>query len=89
MRNEKELNQAECWRVGVQGRGVLWAGDNLQAAVMGVIEDVRKREVGPWLMVLSASRALKSRCLLHWGLAREGTPVCVLRLLPWERTCGD
>lgn len=69
--------------------GVLWTSGNLRAAVVGAVGDAGKGEVGSGLIFLPASRTLKSGCLPQWGLAWEGTPTCVLRPLPLERTCGD
>lgn len=71
------------------GRDVLWASDNLRAAVMGAVGDARKGEVGSGLTFLPSDRTLKSKCLPQWGLTREGTPMCLLRPQPWKRTRGD
>lgn len=68
---------------------VLWASDNMRAAVMGAVGDARKGEVGSGLTFFPAGRTLKSKRLPQWGLAREGTPMCLLRPQPRKRTRGD
>lgn len=57
--------------------------------VMGVVGNARKGEMGSGLVLLPASRTLKSRCLPQSGLSGEGTALCVLRLLPCKRTHGS